>query len=111
MDLTRKHIPNANQKMLSRIVNAPIGVTSVKKLQSDYKAHKQRVKTIQRVRKVQQTVVTYSRPDFMNSTVIDSFTQQSRAIPTIRGNTSSKGAISSTFYNESSLSKMPSKVM
>lgn len=52
----KSKLPRENLRIMSRIINAPTGVPSVDKLNKDYQKHKQRVKTIQRIAKVQTTV-------------------------------------------------------
>ena len=49
INMQRSKLPDDNLKMLSRIVNVPTGVVPFKKLQSDFKKHKQRSTNIAKI--------------------------------------------------------------
>lgn len=55
--------------MLDRIVNAPSGIVPFDKLQTDFKKHKQRVKSIQKLQKMNSTHIIRRQPEFYNRTI------------------------------------------
>ena len=67
MDVQKNKLVNENKEILSRLVAAKPSITPFSKLQTDYKKHRKMVKSIQKLQKVQQTVIL--KTDHLHNTI------------------------------------------
>jgi len=67
MEVRKKEVVQENLKLMSRILNAHPSIAPIDKMKSDFRKHKQMVRSIQKIQKVSQTFS--ARPDTLNNTV------------------------------------------